>query len=691
MKTVPILAVLAALAAPVAAFGQTTIFSDGFVNSSTLNPTASTLVTPTANRTSYEIACAKNATGSGISSGTFTLSTAATSSGFNEAQALFTTAPITLTSAGQYIELFYTFKCTANVLNGTAGNSSGLYIGLYNSGGSAPTNGTFLWNGGMSSSSNNATTGGCQNWLGYAGDFLFSSNTLATSVISTRPAQTLANNFAQELLYATVYTGGSGFSGSHAGTLAEPSLTVGNYYTMALQITYVSSTSLAITNTIYGGAGIGGSVVSVGGYTTTYGGVSTSAQDITSTFDGLAIGYRAGATAATTLPITNITVIDYIPSLPAITGLTNETVVAGTSPTLSPSVTGVPTPSYQWQTNGVNIGGATSASLPLPSVQYAQNGYVYSLIASNLVGAVTNSMTLSVIVPPSITGLGNQAAATGDTVVLSPTIGGQPAPTLQWQTNGVNVTDGVDGNGSTISGSTTGTLTITGAQTGDSGNYSLIASNSAGIITNSMTLTVSGGNVLPSITGPLNQTNTQGANVTFSATVSGLPLPTVQWLDQTQTPITGAIGGHQNAGGIGRAGHFGGELPGVGGGDAGEVGPGGIGKGAVIHDHIIGLVGGQHAAMSIDGRLVAGDDDRVVGEGFGRNRTRLDVFRIGIGRHIQGEVNGVHRGGAVGDVVDFDGAGGLQHGRGAKGEVKRRVIADAGGAVRGREGGDCHD
>lgn len=540
MKTVPILAVLAALAAPVAAFGQTTIFSDGFVNSSTLNPTASTLVTPTANRTSYEIACAKNATGSGISSGTFTLSTAATSSGFNEAQALFTTAPITLTSAGQYIELFYTFKCTANVLNGTAGNSSGLYIGLYNSGGSAPTNGTFLWNGGMSSSSNNATTGGCQNWLGYAGDFLFSSNTLATSVISTRPAQTLANNFAQELLYATVYTGGSGFSGSHAGTLAEPSLTVGNYYTMALQITYVSSTSLAITNTIYGGAGIGGSVVSVGGYTTTYGGVSTSAQDITSTFDGLAIGYRAGATAATTLPITNITVIDYIPSLPAITGLTNETVVAGTSPTLSPSVTGVPTPSYQWQTNGVNIGGATSASLPLPSVQYAQNGYVYSLIASNLVGAVTNSMTLSVIVPPSITGLGNQAAATGDTVVLSPTIGGQPAPTLQWQTNGVNVTDGVDGNGSTISGSTTGTLTITGAQTGDSGTYSLIASNSAGIITNSMTLTVSGGNVLPSITGPLNQTNTQGANVTFSATVSGLPLPTVQWLDQTQTPITGA-------------------------------------------------------------------------------------------------------------------------------------------------------
>ena len=540
MKKLPILALLSLLAAPLGVRGQTTLFSDGFVNSSPLNPTASTLVTPTANRTSYEIASAKNATGSGISAGTFTLSTSATSSGFTEAQALFTTTPVTLTAAGQYIELYYTFKCTANVLNGTAGNSSGIYLGLYNSGGSAPTNGTFLWNGGMSSSSNNATTGGCQNWLGYTGDFLFSSNTLATSVISTRPAQTLANNFAQELLYAAVYTGGSAFAGSHAGTLAQPSLTVGNYYTIALQITYVSSTSLAITNTIYSGAGLGGSVVSVGGYTTTYGGVSTSAQDITATFDGLAVGYRAGATAATTLPITNITVIDYIPALPAITGLTNRTVVAGTSPTLSPTVSGVPAPAYQWQTNGVNIGGATSASLTLSSVPYAQTGYVYSLIASNLVGAVTNSMTLTVIVPPGITGLGNQAAATGDTVTLSPTIGGQPAPTLQWQFNGANLTDGLDGNGSTIAGSTTGTLTITGAQPGDSGTYSLIASNSAGIITNSMTLTVSGGNVIPSITGPLNQTNVQGANVTFSATVSGLPLPTVQWLDQTLTPITGA-------------------------------------------------------------------------------------------------------------------------------------------------------
>ena len=100
--------------------------------------------------------------------------------------------------------------------------------------------------------------------------------------------------------------------------------------------------------------------------------------------------------------------------------------------------------------------------------------------------------------------------------------------------------DGPDANGSTISGSQTSTLTITSAQTADSGTYSLVASNSAGIVTNSMYLTVAAGNTLPIITGPTNITVSQGNNGIFSASVSGLPVPTLQWLDQTGTPIPGA-------------------------------------------------------------------------------------------------------------------------------------------------------
>ena len=230
---------------------------------------------------------------------------------------------------------------------------------------------------------------------------------------------------------------------------------------------------------------------------------------------------------------------------PAITGLNNETVVAGTSPTLSPTVTGVPIPALQWQINGTNVPNATSSSLTLTNVQYVQNGYQYSLIASNALGLTTNSMTLSVIVTPSITGLNDQAATVSNTVTISPTVSGVPTPTLQWQaTNSlgqiVNLTDGPDANGSIIAGSQTSTLNITNVQIADSGRYWLIASNSAGIVTNSMTLTVGGGNLPPSITGPTNITVVQGNNGTFSASASGVPLPTLQWLDQTGTPIPGA-------------------------------------------------------------------------------------------------------------------------------------------------------
>ena len=233
-------------------------------------------------------------------------------------------------------------------------------------------------------------------------------------------------------------------------------------------------------------------------------------------------------------------------SAPSLTGPTDQTVTAGNSTTLSATAGGLPAPTFQWQlTNGAsgftNIPGATSSSLPLNNVQYAQNGYVYSLIASNILGAVTNKMTLTVIVTPSITGLpASYATNTGYDVTFSPSVAGVPTPTLQWQLNSTNLSDGPTGNGSTISGSTSSTFTITNAQAADSGVYSLIASNSAGMVTNSVLLTVSSGSVPPSIIGLTDQTVVQGSNAIFSASVSGLPAPTLQWLDQTGTPISDA-------------------------------------------------------------------------------------------------------------------------------------------------------
>jgi hypothetical protein len=532
------------LALPVMAQAQTTVFSDNF-SSSTLNPTATSPGTITGTQTAYEIGSAKNASGSSIVGNSLNLTLASvTSSGFLEAQARFATTPVTLSAPGQYIQIYYTFKDSANLLNGTAGNGSGPYIGLFNSFGAGPTNGTALANAGLTQGIFTATNGAAAGWAGYVASFNFSSNSAQAASIASRPPQLQLTNSCQELLFGSTFLNHTNIA-TLAGVVGQPALTTGNVYTMALQITYSNSACVGVSSTLYNGIGTGGAVVSSGGYTATMTGAATNATAGTGsgpvfTYDGLAVGYRAGATTAFNLSISNIVVITYIPALPTISNLTNETVIAGTSPTLAPTITGVPTPTYQWQTNGVNIGGATSATLPLSNVQYSQNGYVYSLIASNLVGLVTNSMTLTVIVAPSITGLGNQSASIGDTVSISPTVSGVPTPTYQWQVGGVNLTDGADVNGSTISGSQTSSLSIANAQAADSGTYSLIASNSAGIVTNSMVLTVSGGNVLPFITGPVNQTVGQGSNATFTASVSGLPTPTIQWLDQTGTPITGA-------------------------------------------------------------------------------------------------------------------------------------------------------
>ena len=88
---------------------------------------------------------------------------------------------------------------------------------------------------------------------------------------------------------------------------------------------------------------------------------------------------------------------------PVVSGPADQTVIAGNNATFSASVFGNPVPAVQWQTNGVNVPGATGSSLTLAAVPYALNGTTVSIIASNVAGVVTNSATLTVTVPPVIT------------------------------------------------------------------------------------------------------------------------------------------------------------------------------------------------------------------------------------------------------------------------------------------------
>jgi autotransporter-associated beta strand protein len=77
---------------------------------------------------------------------------------------------------------------------------------------------------------------------------------------------------------------------------------------------------------------------------------------------------------------------------PVITGQpTNVTVRAGSPATLSVSATGTSL-TYQWRRNGVNILGATGASLTLSNPQFTDSG-LYDVVVTDAAGAVTSLLT----------------------------------------------------------------------------------------------------------------------------------------------------------------------------------------------------------------------------------------------------------------------------------------------------------
>jgi autotransporter-associated beta strand protein len=156
----------------------------------------------------------------------------------------------------------------------------------------------------------------------------------------------------------------------------------------------------------------------------------------------------------------------------------DQTVIQGNNATFSATVViANPQPTFQWQTNGVDVPGATSTNLTLNNVQYnVLNGATVSLIASNAACIVTNQATLTVIVTPVIAPQpANITANVGDSASFVSGASGIPAPALQWYKNNA-----------LLSGQTAGTLSFASAQGSDIANYKLVASNTAGSVTSSV-------------------------------------------------------------------------------------------------------------------------------------------------------------------------------------------------------------
>ncbi len=191
-------------------------------------------------------------------------------------------------------------------------------------------------------------------------------------------------------------------------------------------------------------------------------------------------------------------------------------------------VNGGTAPAYQWQLNGVNVGtgGPTYTNSTLVNGNQVRVILTSSLRCTSGNPATSNTITASLLIPPSISVHPASASrCTGASVTFSVTAAGSGI-TYQWRKNGTNI------------GSATGsTYTIASVAAGDAANYDVVVTGTCGTVTsNAATLTV---NTAPAITTqPVSTQACIGSPASFTVVATGTGL-NYQWR-KGGSNITGA-------------------------------------------------------------------------------------------------------------------------------------------------------
>ena len=174
----------------------------------------------------------------------------------------------------------------------------------------------------------------------------------------------------------------------------------------------------------------------------------------------------------------------------------SATYVTGQSITLSASVIGLPTLSYQWRSNGIPITGANLATYNIPSAP--TGSFNYDVIATNLYGSATSAVALvQVVVPATLTWDAN----TGTSGAQDGAGNWDNGTTANWWNGSSDVVWGTldsavfgAGNASPFTVTVTTNVAV-GSLTFNSGNYTLagtgITLGGAAIITANSNATIS--------------------------------------------------------------------------------------------------------------------------------------------------------------------------------------------------------
>ncbi len=202
----------------------------------------------------------------------------------------------------------------------------------------------------------------------------------------------------------------------------------------------------------------------------------------------------------------------------AFTSSTSATFTAGTAGTTTIATSGFPAATFSETGNlpsGVTLNATTGVLSGTPAAGTAGT-YVISITATNVLGSITESFTVTVNQLPVVTSASTVTFAQGVANTFTATATGFPTPTFS-ETG--TLPSGVTFN------ATTGVLSGTPAA-GTGGTYaiSLKATNAAGSVTQAFTLIVT---QAPAVTSANSATWTTGVAGTFSVTSTGYPTGTI--------------------------------------------------------------------------------------------------------------------------------------------------------------------
>ncbi|HVS88295.1 MAG TPA: choice-of-anchor D domain-containing protein [Candidatus Acidoferrum sp.] len=303
------------------------------------------------------------------------------------------------------------------------------------------------------------------------------------------------------------------------GTTAKGTLTIANAGGANLILSFIS---------------VSGGPFGVSGMTTPSTIAPGGSATLTVSYSPTTAGSDSGSITITSndpqTPTTIITLTGTGTSTPVAPTITpppaNQTVTAGQTATFTVVATGTAPLSYQWQKNGANIAGASSASYTTPATTTSDSGSTFDVVVSNTVGTVTSAAaTLTVnpapVAPAITTPPANQTVTAGQTATFTVVAGGTAPLSYQWQKNGAN-----------IAGASSASYTTAATTMSDSGStFDVVVSNTVGTVTSAAaTLTVNPAPVAPAITTPpANQTVTAGQTATFTVVATGTAPLSYQW------------------------------------------------------------------------------------------------------------------------------------------------------------------